>query len=479
MIKSSSYEMNLRRDSMKDLTKGSESKLIFYFALPMLAGNVLQQLYTTVDSYIVGNFVSKQAMGAVSLSFPIIFLLVSLVFGITIGATILMSQYYGAKDIKKVKATIDTTYVFLFISAIIITIVGMIFSKPILQLIKTPEDILPDAHIYLNITFAGIIFMFGYNSISAVLRGLGDSFTPMVFLIIAAVLNILLDLLFVLVFKWGVAGVAWATLISQAASFIFGIIYLNKNHEVLRFSIKKISFDKGIFKQSLKIGFPSGVQQMLFSLGMMAMQRIVNNFGSDVVAGFGVAGRLDSFATMPLMNFGAAISTFVGQNIGANKPERVRKGFHATLAMSSVICIVVGVVFIFFGENLVAVFNPDPKVIEVGSSYLRIVSPFYIVISAMFITNSVIRGAGDAFFPMISTLVALWAVRIPAAYILSGKIGYDGIWWGIPIGWTCGMIISLVYYRLGNWKAKGVAGSGVIDGSGDEQKDEEIVYEPS
>ena len=456
---------------MKDLTKGNESKLIFYFALPMLLGNVLQQLYNTVDSWVVGNFVGKEAMGAVTLSFPIMFLLISMIMGVTMGSTILLSQYYGAKDMKRVKGTIDTAYIFLFFSSIIITIAGLILSGPILRIMRTPADIMPQAQAYLNVIFIGMIFMFGYNSIGAVLRGLGDSKTPLLFLIISTVINIVLDLFFVLILKWGVSGVAWATVIAQAVSFIFGVYHLNKNHEVLRFNIKNMVFDKEIFRLSLKLGLPSGVQQMLFSFGMMAMQTMVNNFGTDTVAGFGVAGRIDSFATMPLMNFGAAISTFVGQNIGANKPERVRKGYLSTLLMSSVVCIIVGGLIMLFSRQFVSFFNPDSAVIEVGASYLLIVAPFYLVISTMFITNSVMRGAGDAIFPMISSLVALWLIRIPVAYVLSGKMGANGIWWAVPVGWTSGMIITMVYYKTGRWKNKAVTRKEFINSAIEESED--------
>lgn len=446
---------------MKDLTKGKEGKLIFYFALPMLIGNVFQQMYNTVDSFIVGRFVGKEAMGAVTLSFPIMFLLIAFNMGITMGATILISQFYGAKDMDKVKKTIDTTYIFIFFASIIVTIIGLIFSRPILTLIRTPEDIMPQAQTYLNIIFIGMIFMFGYNTISAILRGLGDSKTPLYFLVISTIINIVLDLAFILIFDMGVAGAAWATVIAQAAAFLFGLYYLNKNHEVLRFKISRMKFDKELFSKSVKLGIPSGIQQTLFSFGMMAVQTMVNQYGTDTVAAFGAASRIDSFATMPMMNFGAAISTFVGQNVGANKLERVKKGYYSTLLMSNILSVIVGLTIVLFSKQLVAFFNPDSEVIRIGASYLVIVAPFYIIISTMFIANSVMRGAGDAIFPMISSLVSLWLARIPVAYILSKKIGSDGIWWSIPIGWCIGLIFVLLYYRTGRWKKKAIIKSSI------------------
>ena len=439
---------------MKDMTKGNEGKLIFYFTLPMLIGNIFQQLYNTVDSAIVGKFLGKDALGAVGASFPIMFLLISLVIGFTMGSSVLISQYFGAKDFDKLKKTIDTTYIVIFFSSIAITFIGIIFSGPILRLIKTPEEIIPQAKAYLDVIFLGMIAMFGYNTISGVLRGVGDSKTPLYFLIIATGINIVLDLVFVVVFKWGVAGAAWATVIAQAFSFLAGIIYLNKSHEVLKFNIKNMVFDKEVFIKSLKLGLPSGIQQMLFSFGMMAMQTMVNNFGADTIAAFTAATRIDSFASMPIMNFGAAISTFVAQNMGANKPERVRKGYISSVLMSAAISIAVSLAIAIFGRQMLMIFSNDANVIDIGMNYLTIVSSFYVIVSTMFITNGVLRGAGDAIFPMISSLLSLWIIRIPVAYILSPKIGSNGIWWSIPIGWCFGLVLSLGYYKLGKWREK-------------------------
>jgi putative MATE family efflux protein len=312
---------------MKDLTKGNEAKLLFNFALPMLIGNVFQQLYNTVDSMVVGNFLGEKALAAVGISGPIVFLLVALTMGVAMGPMILISQYYGAKDMDKVKRTIDTTYIAVFTISIVLSIVGIILCEPILELLNTPADVLPMAKGYLIIIMAGLAAMFGYNSISAVLRGLGDSKTPLYFLIIATVINTILDIVFVAVFHWGVEGAAWATVIAQAFSFIAGVVYLNKTHEFLKFNIKGMVFDRDIFKISLKIGLPSAVQQTLVATGMMALSSIVNLFGTNTIAAYAAAGRLDSFASMPAMNFAAAISTFVGQNMGAKKPERVKHGY--------------------------------------------------------------------------------------------------------------------------------------------------------
>ncbi|MFD3158491.1 MATE family efflux transporter [Haloimpatiens sp. FM7330] len=440
---------------MKDLTKGNEAKLIFYFALPMFIGNIFQQLYNTFDSIIVGRFIGTEALGAVGTSFPIIFLLVSLLIGITMGSTILIAQYYGAKDIKNVKKTIDTAYIFLFIASLIITVLGILFSKSILMMMNVPKEILPQAESYLKIMFFGMITMFGYNSISAILRGLGDSKTPLYFLIISTIINIGLDLLFVIVFKWGVAGAAWATVIAQGVSFVFGAYYLNRTHEVFKFDIKTMTFDKEIFKKSLKIGLPTGVQQMLFALGIMVLQSLVNGFGKETVAAYTAASRIDSFASMPIMNLGTAISTFVGQNLGAGREERVKKGFKSTIIMSSIIAVSCSILIYIFGKWLIILFNADPKVIEIGVNYLNIVCSFYIIVATMQVINGVLRGAGDTVPTMIISIVTLWFVRVFLAYILSNKLNSPtGIWWAIPSSWMAGLILTVLYYKNGKWKEK-------------------------
>lgn len=420
----------------------------------MLIGNVFQQLYSTVDSIIVGQALGKNALAAVGTSFPIIFLLVSLILGVTMGTTILIAQYYGAREMQNVKKTMDTAYIFLFFASLTITVIGLIISKPILVLLKTPPEVLPMAKEYMDITFIGIITVFGYNSINAILRGLGDSKTPLLFLIIATIINIVLDLIFILVFNWGVAGAAWATVIAQGCSFIFGLYYLNRFHEHFNFNFRKMHFDPETFRLTIKIGLPTGIQQMLVGSGMTVLFRIVNGFGSAVVAAYTAATRIDSFASMPAMNFSAAVSSFVGQNLGAGKPERVKKGFLAALGMSSVISITMTVITIIFGRELISLFNTDPEVVAAGASYLTIVGLFYVIFSSMFITNGVMRGAGDTLIPMLITLVSLWLARVPASAILSQRYGSDGIWWGIPLGWIVGTALSTGYYLTGRWKTK-------------------------
>ncbi len=441
---------------MKDLTTGKESKLIWQFAMPMLLGNLFQQMYNIVDSIVIGNFIGKQALAAVGASFPIIFTLISLVIGFAMGATIIIAQYFGAKKMVEVRRTIDTLYIVIFLASIVISIVGITFSGAIFKLIRLPEDVIPYAKLYLNIYLSGTIFIFGFNATAAILRGLGDSKTPLYFLIISTITNVIFDLLFVIVFKWGIAGVAIATVISQAGAFISAVLYLNKTHEVVKLVLLKLVFDRDIFRQSLRIGLPSGLQQTFVSLGMMAIVGIVNVFGTNVIAAYSITMRIDSLAILPAMNFGAALSTFVGQNLGANKVERVRAGLIATLKMTSVVSVAISLIAIIFSRVLLSGFTQDEAVIRIGINYLLIVSSFYILFSTLFVFGGVMRGAGDTLIPMFITLFALWFVRIPVAWLLSSRMGETGIWWSTPVGWFVGMSLTIFYYLSGRWKKKAV-----------------------
>lgn len=443
---------------MKDLSSGNEGKLILRFAIPMLFGNVFQQLYNVVDSIVVGKFIGKNALAAVGTSGPVIFLLISFMIGITMGFTIVISQYFGAKEMSKVQKAINTMYIFLFFISILMSAVGIMISRYIFRIINLPPEIIPQAQLFLNIFFAGLVFLFGYNGTSAILRGLGDSKTPLYFLIGSVILNIGLDLLFVPVFHWGVAGVAYATVISEALVFIVQILYLNKYHKVVKFSLRDLKFDYPIFLQSIKIGLPTGFQQTFVAIGMVALYWVVNRFGVDANAAYSVAGRIDNFAAMPAMSFAIALSTFVGQNIGANKPERVKTGLRATFFMTSAMTLTISAFILFFSRGLMRLFTNDAVVVELGHGYLIVIGIFYILFSTMFVFTGVLRGAGDTLVPMFISLFSLWIVRIPVAYLLSNipSIGVHGIWWSIPIGWFAGLVVYYFYYRSGHWKKKAI-----------------------
>lgn len=441
---------------MKDLTVGKEGRLILNFALPMLLGNVFQQLYNVVDSIIIGKVLGTEALAAVGASFPLIFALISFVVGIAMGATIIVSQYFGAKQMDKVKRTVDTLNIFMFFAAIVLMFIGIYSSKFVFELINLPDEVIPLAIDYFTIYSYGYIFFFGFQGMSAILRGLGDSKTPVYFLIASTIINIGLDLFFVLVLEWGVKGVAAATIIAQAGAFFTLVIYINRYHTFLDFSPFKMRFDRAIFKKSLQIGLPSGIQHTFVAVGFLALYRIVNMFGTPTIAAYAIAMRIDSFAVLPAMNFSAAITSFTGQNIGANKMDRLSAGLKSTLKMMSVVSVGITILAVSFAVPIISLFTNDPEVIEIGKNYLYVVSPFYVVFAAMFIFMGLLRGAGDTITSMVITIFSLWVIRIPASYLLSIEFGAIGIWWGIPSAWILGLGFSYLYYKTGRWKRKAV-----------------------
>jgi len=444
---------------LKDFTQGHVSKQILYFALPMLAANVFQQLYNVVDSIVVGNFIGTEALAAVGASFPVLFVLISLLFGVSSGISVVVSQYFGAKEYENVVKAINTFFVFIFASSIVMSVVGIYFARDIFIALHLPKEVINPAVDYLQIYLGGTIFMFGFYGTNAILRGMGDSKTPLYFVIFSTTLNVILDLVFVITFHWGVKGVAYASVIAQAAAFFLSTFFINRDDSLVHLSLKSLVIDWEIFWKSLKIGLPTGLQQSFVALGMIAILRIVNDFGTSTVAAFTVAGRLDSFAAMPAMAMSMALAAFVGQNVGANEIQRVREGFKVTLLIASVISVSVSVVIYFFGEQIMGFFTKDSNVIAIGYNYLLIVSSFYLVFSSMFIIQGALRGAGDTLIPMFITLFALWVLRIPFSIILSRPsfgLGIDGVWWGIPLAWCFGGIASYIYYRMGKWKNKAV-----------------------
>lgn len=445
--------MDNENKQINTMTEGNAFKIILAFAFPMLIGNVFQQLYNMVDSIVVGNYVGKIALAAVGTGFPIIFLMSALFIGIGIGATILISQFIGAGDIDNVRKTSQTIYTAMILSAIPISIIGIVFCEPILLLINTPPNVLPMAKQYMVVIFAGMIGSFGFNINAGILQGFGDSKSSLLFLAIATVINIVLDLLFVIVFNWGVRGVAIATIIAQACSWVFGMIYMKRKYEILNFQITKFYFDKEIFKKILKLGLPTGIQQALFSVGIMSMQSIVNGYGSDFMAGFNAANKIDTFAFMPIQSFANAVTTFTGQNIGAGRLDRVHKGTVAAITMSLIIS-ALALVVIPLGPFILKMFSSDPAVIDAGMIYLSNVMPLFLLLAIVFTLNAVIRGAGESVIPMIGSLISIWLGRIPAAYYIAANIGKEYLFYSYGVGWVLWLLISGPYYLSGRWKAK-------------------------
>lgn len=441
---------------MKDLTVGNERNLILRFALPMLLGNVFQQLYIFVDSIVVGNYLEKGTLTAVGASFPVFFALISLGIGLATGAGVVISQYFGAKQYKNVQKAIDTMYIILFSSAVIIGFFGIIFINDILGLVKLPPETFSSAKLYLTILLGGLIFDFGYNGTAAIFRSLGDSKTPLYFLIIATLTNIVLDIVFIKYLKMGIEGIAIATLISKAGAFISAVFYIKIKYDLFNIHLFGLKFNKEIFLKALKIGFPSGLQQMFVALGMMAIYRIVSKFGVTVTDAYSVAMRIDFFGMIPAMSFSMALTAFTGQNIGAGRIDRVKQGLKATILMSGTVSVLISLIVLSSAGMLMRAFTPDEGIIQVGTQYLMIVSSFYFIFSVMFSLTGTFRGAGDTLFPMFITLLTLWVIRVPLSEYLSRIYGEEGIWYALPITWAFGMTVSTIYFFTGRWKRKAV-----------------------
>lgn len=440
---------------MTDMTGGNPYRLILIFSIPLLVGNIFQQLYNMVDSIVVGNWIGEKALAAVGTGFPVIFMMSSLFIGIGTGATIMISQFYGAKDMSKVSRTVSTLYTAMLIGVIPLTLIGVFASDPLLRLMNVPDDgTLEMARTYMVVVFVGLVGSLGFNINAGILQGFGDSRTSLLFLLIACIVNIVLDILFTVAFGMGVMGVALATVIGQLCSWFFGIYYINKHYSFIHISLRRFAFDKKLFSEAMKLGIPSGIQQALFSIGIMVMQSLVNGYGSNFMAGFNGANKIDSFAFMPIQSFATAITTYTGQNVGAGDYGRVKSGMRAGNILSLITCVALAGIVYLLSDVLMRMFNQNPDVISAGMTYLHTVLPFYPLLALSFMYNSVMRGAGEMIVPMISSFIGLWLARIPAAYLLAAWFGRDAIFYSYGVGWFFGVLISAIYYYTGRWKNK-------------------------
>lgn len=454
---------------LTDMTVGSPLRHIVRFSIPLLIGNLFQQFYNMADSIIVGRFMgeeSVQAQAAVNTGAPVIFLIIALFAGLGMGATVVLSQNYGAKEMEAVRKTIRTIYTVIILASIPLTIIGIIIARPLMGLLGVPETSLDMAVTYVIIIFIGMIGSMGYNINSGIMQGLGDSKTPLRFLIISTLINILLDLLFVAVFHWGVAGVAVATIIAQIFSWLYGVWYIQKKYPELEISLIRFGIDKPILKQILRLGLPAAVQQSLFSFGMLFMQRLVNEGGDAFMAGFGNANRIDAFVFLPVFSFSAALTTYTGQNMGVAQIDRVKKGLRATLGVSLLSYAILTVLTIVFGRFLLSLFNTDPQVIDNGMYYLYEVIPFSFTITIQFMLVSVMRGAGQAMVPLLTTMLGFIAVRIPSAYLLAHFFEHKYLFFSYPIGWVISLTVAIIVYSTGRWQRKSL----VMRGLGEEEE---------
>ncbi len=443
----------------KDMTNGNPSKILFYFALPMVLGNILQQLYNIVDSMIVGNFVGAEALAAVGASYPITFVLITVANGCGIGCGVIISQYFGGKHIEKTKESIFTSIIFISAFSLLLMFFGLLFTDSILNLMNTPQDIFNDSCDYMKIYFMGVLFLFVYNIVNSSFNALGNSKTPLIFLLFSSFLNIVLDLVFVIEFHMGVRGAAVATLISQGVSSVLSLLFLLKSIRSMETKNKIKMFDFKILRNISKIAIPSILQQSIVSIGNLFVQSLVNSYGAVVIAGYAAATKIDSITILPMSNMSNAVSTFTGQNIGAGKFERIKKGYKAALIMIGVFCAFAAVILFLWGHRLIGMFVDSASnagVINIGSQYLRIVSVFYFFMGLMVITNGILRGSGDMKVFLASTLTNL-STRVIFAYGFALLIGQEAIWWAVPFGWIFASIISVIRYKSGKWKNECIA----------------------
>jgi len=443
---------------MRDFTKGSISKHLIAFSVPMLIGSVFQQLYSMVDAIVVGNYVGSGALAAVGTSAPVLGFLLGVLMGLTTGASVLVSQYFGANEPEKLSRTVSTSIIFMVILIVVISLVGFIGTPTFLRLLSVPDDIFADSVIYLQVSFAGLLFLMFYNIYTSFLRALGDARNPLYILILSTVLNIGLDILFVAGFNWGVAGAAYATIISQAMAAVVCLIYAHKKVPALK--ISKLIFDRELFPQILKYSIPSAIQLSLTSLAGLTIQRLVNSFGSIAIAGYTAAIRIDGFALMPLSSISMATSTLVAQNMGAGREDRAKKTLHDSLLLMLGVGITISALAWIFGRDLIAMFisgTPEEinSILAVGTKYLSIIVSFYSLFAIFFAFNGFFRGVGDAVIVMILTIFSL-SLRAVCAHIMVDvfAMGPEAVAWSIPIGWGLCSLIAWIYYKRRIWAGK-------------------------
>ena len=478
-------EKLLRAQENHDLTQGNITKKILLFALPTIAGNLFQQLYNVVDSLIVGNFAQSgtACLAAVNASFPVMMFFSSLFMGVSMGANIIVSQYKGAKDHENLEKAMTTTFTLSMLTGIVITILGLIFTRPLLELLGTPDEILDMSATYLRIVFIGTCGNIVYNGMNGLIRGLGDAKMPMYALIIAAILNIILDAVFVIVFHWDVAGVAWATIISHFASGLILLWYQNKGVYGAKINFRNLKPDKHMSGLIVRLGLPAAIQNAAFASGMLVTQGFANRFGTNYIAANAIIMKVDGFAMMPMMGLQAAITTFVGQNIGAGNVKRTNSGIRSTVFMAVGFSIILGFILYFCGKYLMAAFNVNERALEMGVRGLRFLCFFYVFMAVQNVLGGALRGAGASAASALMGIINT-AIRLPLGYLLAivplnracqaavehglyataklaeaagvGNEHYFGLFMTFAFGMIAGLIVTVPYYIWGNWRSKGV-----------------------
>lgn len=434
------------------MTQGVIWKKILLFSLPLLLGNVFQQLYNTVDSVIVGNYIGGDALAAVGTSGPIINLLVGLFMGIATGAGVVIARYFGAQDNEGVHDAVHTTLAATFIGGLFLTVIGVLLSPTVVRLIGVPENIMADSIDYLRIYFGGIIAMMTYNMGAGILRAVGDSKTPLYFLIVSSIVNIVLDMLFVIVFDMGVAGVAWATLIAQAVSAALIIITLCRVKTSYRVSLRQIRIKMSYLKEIIRIGLPSGLQNAIISMSNIVVQSYINGFGSAAIAGYSTYGKVDAFALMPVMSLSMAITTFTSQNIGARNFDRVRKGVKTGLCMSCGTAVVLTSLVVIFARTLLGIFTDDQQIIDYGLLTMTYQAPFYVILGMNNTLAGILRGAGKASVPSFIMAANMCGVRILWLSVLMPIFhSIIVVYLAFSVTWLTTGLCLIWYYKRSHW----------------------------
>ena len=446
----------------QDMTVGRPLTVLARFSVPLLIGNFTQQLYNTVDSIIVGQYIGDTALAAVGTAGPILNLLLVLFMGIATGAGILSSQYFGARDRATLSRTVGNTMLLTLGSGLFMSLLGYLATPFLVGLTNPPQDVADGAVIYLQIIFIGFLGGGAYNILSGVLRGMGDSVYPLIYLVIASLLNIVLDLVFVANFGMGIAGVAWATIIAQAVSGALCVIRILRMRDQIDLNRDTMRPDKIILKKLCGLGIPAGITSAIFSMSAILVQGLVNSMGTSVIATNVAVMRVDGFAMMPNFTFGTAATTYIGQNIGAQRTERLRAGVRDMMKLALTVSIVLVLAIIFFGKNLIAMFTQTPEVIELGRQGLLWLSFGYVCFAMTQVLQGVMRGAGDTLVPMWLSVITTVVLRMPLAYLLAGLTRSADFPQGSPhaifasllISWTIGTVLSIIAYRKGAWRKK-------------------------
>lgn len=434
------------------LTEGSIWKKIIIFAFPLFLGNVFQQLYNIADSLIVGNFIDSDALAAVSSSGSVIFLLVGFFSGISVGAGVVISRYFGAKDHEKLERAIHTTVAFGVAAGILMTVIGILLTPQILRWMDTPADVLPNSILYFRVYFCGSLAFVLYNVFVGILQAVGDSRRPLIYLIISSLTNVVLDLLFVAVFHWGVGSAALATIISQFISATLCLIRLLRTKEVYRVHLKRVRFDLFMLRQIIHNGLPTGMQNSIIAFANIVVQSNINAFGKMAVAGCGSYSKIEGFGFLPINCFAMALTTFISQNLGAKQYDRAKKGARFGILCSVILAELIGICIYVFSPTLVAAFNSDPQVVAYGVIQAHTVTLFYCLLAYSHCLAGIFRGAGRSIIPMIVMLVCWCVIRVSYITIIVRFIPViNVIFWAYPLTWTLSSIIFTIFFFKSDW----------------------------